>query len=332
MPRLPLEAAVAWVADIFARHGASPVAAASVGRALVLAEADDLGGHGLSRIASYVDILKSGKIDGKASPTLTRPRPGTIMVDAACGFSYPAIDLAIEALPAAAHANGIALAAITRSNHAGAAGLHVERLAERGLVALFFANTPEAIAPWGGQKAVFGTNPIAFAAPLPGRLPLVIDLALSKVARGNIIAAKQRGTAIPEGWALDAHGQPTTDPDAALKGTMIAMGDAKGAALALMVEVLAAALVGSHLSMEASSFIDATGPPPETGQLIIAIDPASLGHGRFGASMTQLAAAIENQPGARLPGQRRMGSRQKVAAQGLDIPDALIARFPIAHA
>ncbi len=328
MTRLTLDVAQAWVADIFTRSGANPAAAASVARALVYAEADGLGGHGLSRIPSYVAILESGKIDGQATPTLTRPRPGTIMVDAACGFAYPAIDLAIEALPEIARENGIALAGITRSNHAGAAGLHVERLAEQGLVALFFANTPEAIAPWGGKKAVFGTNPIAFAAPLPGRAPLVIDLALSKVARGNIIAAKQKGVAIPEGWALDASGQPTTDADAALKGTMIAMGDAKGAALALMVEVLAAALVGSHLSQEASSFIDAAGPPPETGQLIIAIDPGGLGHGRFGASMTQLAEAIESQPSARLPGQRRIDLRRKAAELGLDIPDALLQRFP----
>ena len=134
-------------------------------------------------------------------------------------------------------------------------GRHVERLAEQGLVALFFANTPEAIAPWGGTRAVFGTNPIAFAAPLEGRAPVVVDLALSKVARGDIVAAKQRGEAIPAGWALDKDGRPTTDADAALAGTMIALGDAKGAALALMVEVLAAALTDTHSPSKLPPFL-----------------------------------------------------------------------------
>ena len=176
-----------WAKGVFAANGATAVTAQSVAQALVSAEADGLKGHGLSRLPTYVGMLKSGKIKGDAVPQLTKTRPGTAIVDAACGFAYPAIDLACAELPAMARACGIALAGITRSNHAGAIGHHVERLAEQGLVAIFLANTPEAIAPWGGRKAVFGTNPIAFAAPLPGRPPLVIDLALSKVARGNKI-------------------------------------------------------------------------------------------------------------------------------------------------
>ena len=144
-------------------------------------------------------------------------------------------------------------------------------------MALLFANTPAAMAPWGGAQALLGTNPIAFACPLPGREPIVVDLSLSKVARGNILAAKQRGERIPEGWALDEAGQPTTDPDAALRGTMLPLGDAKGTALALMVELLAAGLTGATYAAEASSFLDAKGPPPGTGQLIVAFDPAALG-------------------------------------------------------
>jgi (2R)-3-sulfolactate dehydrogenase (NADP+) len=186
---------------------------------------------------------------------------------------------------------------------------------------LFFANTPEAIAPWGGTRAVFGTNPIAFAAPLEGSAPVVIDLALSKVARGNIVAAKQKGEPIPEGWALDKDGQPTTDAGAALAGTMIALGDAKGAALALMVEVLAAALVGTHFAFEASSFLDDKGGPPQTGQLIIAIDPAGFGHTTFGERMQVLAQAIESQEGTRLPGVRRLVLREKAQREGLDVSD-----------
>jgi (2R)-3-sulfolactate dehydrogenase (NADP+) len=220
-----------------------------------------------------------------------------------------------------ARAAGIAGAAIRRSHHCGAAGHPVERLAEQGLVAVMFANTPAAIAPWGGSIPVFGTNPIAFACPLPGRAPAVIDLALSKVARGNILAAKQKDERIPQGWALDAAGQPTTDPDAALAGTMLPVGDAKGTALALMVELLAAGLTGANFAAEASSFLDAEGPPPGTGQLIIAFDPAAFGGSvaRFGV----LVASVESQPGARLPGTRRLAARRKAARDGLPVSDAL---------
>lgn len=305
------------------RAGTGEANARSVARALVLAEADGLKGHGLSRAPMYARQAKVGKVDGHATPALTKKKPGVIAIDAAHGFAYPAIDMAESALPEIAHSQGVAAASIHRSHHCGAAGHPVERLAEAGLVALMFVNTPSAIAPWGGSKPVFGTNPIAFACPLPGRAPLTIDLSLSKVARGNIMAAKQRGEKIPEGWALDAQGNPTTDPDAALGGTMVPMGDAKGTALALMVELLAGGLTGANYAAEASSFLDAEGPPPGTGQSIVVFDPAAFGANavtRFGV----LAQSIEAQQGARLPGERRLKAREKAKAEGLSVPDALV--------
>jgi (2R)-3-sulfolactate dehydrogenase (NADP+) len=264
-------------------------------------------------------MVRSGKIDGTARPSSTRPRPGVLAIDAAHGFAYPALDLVVAELPALAAAQGIATAAIRRSNHCGETGLPCEALAREGLVALLFANTPGAMAPWGGREPVFGTNPIAFAAPLEGREPAVVDLALSRVARGPIVAAKQRGESIPEGWALDADGNATTDPGKALQGSMIPFGDAKGAALAFMVEVLAACLPGANLAFEASSFLDGNGPPPATGQLLLAIDPAAFGHARFGERMAALAGAIERQPGARLPGARRLANRNRAAREGIAI-------------
>jgi (2R)-3-sulfolactate dehydrogenase (NADP+) len=217
-------------------------------------------------------------------------------------------------------------APIRRSHHCGAAGHVVERLAEEGLVALIFANTPAAIAPWGGSRGVFGTNPIAFSCPLEDAPPIVVDLSLSKVARGNVLAAKQRGERIPEGWALDEAGRATTDPDAALRGTMLPFGEAKGTALALMVELLAAGLTGASFAAEASSFLDDQGGPPDTGQLIIAIDPQAFGGHpikRFGV----LARMIEDQPGARLPGRRRLALREKARVEGLAIPDAVLKQI-----
>jgi (2R)-3-sulfolactate dehydrogenase (NADP+) len=315
--RFPVAELERLLTGAFERGGASSLQAGSVAKALVAAEADGLKGHGLSRIASYMDMLRTGKVDGKAVPTASHPRPGIVAIDAARGFAYPAIDLAKELLPALARRQGIACAAIRRSNHCGVAGHHAEHLARQGLVALFFANTPSAIAPWGGSKPAFGTNPIAFAAPLKERAPVVVDLSVSKVARGNILAAKQRNQPIPKGWALDAEGHETTDPVKALAGTMVPMADAKGAALAFMVETLAACLVGANLAFEASTFFDGAGASPETGQLMIAIDPAGFGHQRFSERLATLCAMIEGQTGARLPGQRRTGLRQAAYRDGL---------------
>lgn len=322
MPVLTLQAAEDLVADTLVRCRTSEPNARIVARALVAAEADGLKGHGLSRLPSYAAQARAGKIDGVAEPVVSRPKPAVVAVDAAHGFAFPAIEAACAALPEVARAQGIAVAPIRRSHHCGAAGHPVERLAEGGLVALLFANTPAAIAPWGGSRGVFGTNPIAFACPLPGRAPIVVDLSLSKVARGNVLAAKQRGEPIPEGWAFDAAGQPTTDPKAALDGTMAPLGDAKGTALALMVELLAAGLTGAVYAADASSFLDAEGPPPGTGQLILAFDPAALGGD--GAHFAALAQAVEAQAGARLPGSRRLDARRKAQSQGVAVAEGLM--------
>ena len=327
MPNLTIVEAENLVVAALVRAGTGEANAASVARALVAAEADGLKGHGLSRVPSYCAQVRARKVDGHAIPVAARPKPAILAVDAAHGFAYPALDLVLTELPEIARHQGIGAAPVRRSHHCGAAGHPVERLAEKGLVALLFANTPSAIAPHGGNRAVFGTNPIAFACPLPGREPIVVDLALSKVARGNIIAAGQRGDVIPEGWALDAEGRPTTDPDAALKGTMVPLGDAKGTALALMVELLAAGLTGAVYAADASSFIDTEGGPPGTGQLVLALDPSALGGEGGLARFSALAEAIEAQEGARLPGSRRLASRKRAADRGLEVADKLLAEI-----
>jgi (2R)-3-sulfolactate dehydrogenase (NADP+) len=326
MPVLTLAEAHELVVAALRRNRTSDANAQSVARALVAAEADGLKGHGLSRVPTYAAQAKAGKVNGLATPSAERARPGLLAVDAAHGFAYPALALAEAALPDMARQNGIAAAAIRRSHHCGAAGHPVERLADLGLVALLFANTPAAIAPWGGAVGLFGTNPVAFACPRRDGAPIVVDLSLSKVARGNILAAKQKGEQIPEGWALDAAGRLTTDPDAALGGTMVPLGDAKGTALALMVELLAAGLTGANFAAEASSFLDAEGPPPGTGQLILAFDPAAF-DGDALARFALLAQAIEQQPGARLPGARRLAARRRAAEDGINVADALVKQI-----
>jgi LDH2 family malate/lactate/ureidoglycolate dehydrogenase len=164
-----------------------------------------------------------------------------------------------------------------------------------------------------------GTNPIAFACPRSGQPPLVIDLSLSKVARGKIMVAAQKGEAIPEGWALDAEGNATTDAKKALGGTMLPLGDAKGAALVLMVELLSAALSASHFGFEASSFFDAKGPPPRVGQLLLLIDPARFAGDAFAGRVETLLGAILGQAGTRLPGERRLKLRAAAALGGRQV-------------
>lgn len=325
--RMEREALTGLVARAFEGAGVAPDNAASVARALVSAEIDGQPGHGLSRVAAYAAQARAGKVAGEARPEITRAAPGWLAVDAGHGFAYPALEATIAELVPLARAQGVAGAALRRSHHCGQLGAQVERLAEAGLVALMVANTPKAMAAWGGREALFGTNPIAFAAPVGGAAPLVIDMSLSKVARGKVMAARKAGEPIPEGIALDREGQPTTDPDAAMAGTMVPAGEAKGAALALMVEVLAATLTGAVPSREASSFFDAEGPPPGVGQLILALDPGLTPEPGFGAGMAALAAAMGADPGVRLPGSRRLAARERAAAEGVAVPAHLMAEI-----
>ena len=321
---LGLDEALSLTAAAFRACGTTPETAESVAKALVAAEVDGQKGHGLSRVASYAAQARSGKVRVDAVPRLERVAPAFLRVDADHGFAYPAIDLAIEALVEAVSECGLAAAAIVNSHHFGQATYHVERLANRGLLALLFGNSPKAIAPWGGKAGVFGTNPIALAAARDNAPPLTIDLSLSKVARGKIMAAAKSGDAIPEGWALDRAGQPTTDPAEALEGTMLPIGDAKGVALAMVVEVLAASLVGAHHGFEASSFFSEDGPPPAVGQLLLAFDPYRLCARDFSERLETLIAAVDGQEGARLPGTRRLAARQAARQHGIQVSHALV--------
>lgn len=321
--RLSLDEARAYAARALETFGAEAGNAAITARALVAAEADGLGSHGLTRLPSYSAMVSAGKIDGHARPVSRRAAPSVLVVDAGNGFAYPAIEHALPEAEAVARETGIALVSIRRSSHFGVAGQPVEALAERGLVALAFSNASASIAPWGGKKAIFGTNPLAFATPLRDRPPAVVDLSVAKVARGNVLAAAQRGEPIPEGWALDPEGRPTTDSKAGLAGTMVPMGEAKGTALAFLIEVMAAGLAASTFSFDAPSFFDGEGPPAAVGHVIIAIDPGRTAGAAYLDHLERLAGAIEAEPGARLPGQRRLANRARAAVEGVNVPPAL---------
>ena len=291
--------------------------------ALVRSESDGQRGHGLARIPSYAAQVRSGKVRGNAKPEILDVKPGLFRVNAGFGFAYPAINLALSELVPRVRKLGIAAAALYRSHHFGVAGHPCEDLARQGFIAFIYGNTPKAMAPFGASQKVLGTNPIAFAAPFE-QDPLVIDFALSVVARGKILAAKQAGTPIPEGWALTPDGTPTSDPEAALAGSMVPIGGAKGAALALMIEIMSACLAGAALGTEAGSLLEGEGDPPNLGQVILVIDAGSLSVGNFAGRIRDLAAIYETLDDARFPGLKRLENRRVAERRGLCIPTTLM--------
>ena len=299
-----------------------------VANALVKAEVDGKFGHGISRVMSYAAQAKIGKVDGNADPIVSHTKPGVLSVDASNGFAYPAIKMLTNMLPKIAHSQGIAMGGVYRSHHFGVAGHIVEKIAEMGMVSLLFGNTPSAIAPWKGKKPLFGTNPLAFGAPTENGQHLIIDLAVSKVARGKVLKASQENKKIPFGWAVDKNGIDTDDPKEALRGTMLPFGDAKGSAIALMIEILAAAITGANFAYEADSFLDANGNPPNVGQLLIIIDPESMGSKkRFFNKIGSMIESILVQKNTHLPGSNRFKLREKATKEGLNINNKILGEI-----
>ena len=299
-----------------------------VANALVKAEVDGKFGHGISRVMSYAAQAKIGKVDGNADPIVSHTKPGVLSVDASNGFAYPAIKMLTNMLPKIAHSQGIAMGGVYRSHHFGVAGHIVEKIAEMGMVSLLFGNTPSAIAPWKGKKPLFGTNPLAFGAPTENGQHLIIDLAVSKVARGKVLKASQENKKIPFGWAVDKNGIDTDDPKEALRGTMLPFGDAKGSAIALMIEILAAAITGANFAYEADSFLDANGNPPNVGQLLIIIDPESMGSKkRFFNKIGSMIESILVQEDTHLPGSNRFKLREKATKEGLNINKKILGEI-----
>lgn len=326
MPQIDASLLEQLLTDILIRHNTSVSNARCVAQALVRADIDGLHSHGAARTFAYAKQARNGKVDGNATPTITHPTSGVICVDAAGGFAYPAIELGLEAATRAVKTTGITMLSVGQSHHSGAIGQFIEPLAIDGLLVMAFSNATAAIAPAGGIKALFGTNPIAFAAPRKDAPPLLLDLSLSKVARGKIKLAADAGRPIPEGWAIDTQGHPTTDSSAALDGALLPIGEAKGAALALMLELLCAGLSGSNYGFQAGSFFTEDGVQPRIGQLFIIIDPQHF-QPRFAEHAEVLFREILAQPGTRLPGSQRFANRERALCEGIDLDEALLRQL-----
>ena len=249
-------------------------------------------------------------------------------MDAKTGFAHPAIDLGFESLIRLAREQGIAALAIRNSYNCGVLGYHTARLARAGLVGLGFTNAPASIAPSGGSKPVVGTNPFSVAVPGPGNDPaILIDQSASTIAKSEVMKHAREGKAIPVGWALDPDGNPTTDPEVGLKGSMAPSGGYKGVGTALLVETMAAVLTGATLGIDASPFSGTVGGPPRTGQFFIAISPAATAGDNFAPLVSRLVDAVHAQDGARLPGDGRSRHRARAHVQGVPVNTATLQRI-----
>ena len=307
--------------------GANEAMAAATARALVAAELQGLASHGASRIPQYCGHVGNGRANGKAVARVVRERAGACLVDAGGGLAFAACELAVEEAIRRAKGHGVAFASVTNSNHFGVAAWHLEPVARAGLVGIGFGNSPAAMPAWGGKRPLFGTNPVAAVFPRREGDALSIDLSLSAVARGKIMVAARDGKPIPEGWAIDAEGRPTTDAKAALAGSMLPAGGVKGAMLALVVELLACALSGAAYGFESDSFFTAEGKPTRIGQGFLVVDPDALaGRDVYLERVETLVAAMLEDEGVRLPGARRAELARRNAA-GIDVPSALMKQI-----
>jgi len=302
--------------------------AEAAARHLVRAEEQGLPTHGMSRVPFYCGMLRKGRADGAAQPAMVADRAAACLIDNRDGLPYVSVQWAVEEVIQRARRNGIGFAGIRNSAHVGVLGIHLLAVAEAGLVGLAFTNSPAAIPAWGGKKALFGTNPVAGVFPRKDKDPIVVDLALTTVVRGRIMMAMRKGERIPEGWALDRHGRPTTDPKEAIEhGSLFPIGGAKGAMLGLMFELICASLTGAAIGPEADSFFSEEGNRPRVGQAFIAIDPGALaGMDRFSERVETVVKTMLADPEVRLPGARRFASEAS-SRKGIEVPDELLAQI-----
>ena len=321
--RMTLDQCRALATQVLADNGCDRPNAEAIAATVTAAERDRCHSHGLFRIPGYVTSLRNGKANGRAAPRAERLGPTMIRVHGDGGYTPLALELGRAPLIEAAREFGMAALAITRTIHFAALWPETEALAKQGLVAMAFTSSPPYLAPAGGKRPFFGTNPMSFAWPREGRPPMVFDQASAAMARGEVMVAARDGHALPDGAGIDADGNPTNDPAEVLKGAQLPFGGHKGSAIALMVDLLAGPLIGEATSAEAGAADNGDGTAALGGELILALDPARfgaadpLGHGE------RLFADLLAQPGTRLPSDRRFKARAETPSTGIEIPQSL---------
>lgn len=329
MSRLSITALTSLAVRALRASGASDSQARSAARYLVAADAQGLVTHGVARVPTYCAHLRSGRAKGGAVPRVSRDSGAACLIDADTGLGFEPCELAIEQAVARARAGGIGFSGVTNSHHCGALGILLESVAGQSMVGLAFSTAPAAISPWGGKRALFGTNPVAAIFPRRAAPPIVVDLSLTQVTRGQIMLLQQEGKPIPEGWGMDSDGKPTTDPDKILfGGSLHAVGGLKGTMLALAVELICCALTGAMLSHQLESLHLAGGSPLKLGQAFIVIDPGSLaGSDVYSDRVEALVEAMLEEEGVRLPGDRRHRLAAQAASDGIEVSDTMLAEL-----
>ncbi|NIM69093.1 MAG: Ldh family oxidoreductase [Xanthomonadales bacterium] len=308
-------------------NGCDEINAGAVSRVIAAAERDGCHAHGLMRLPGYVAALRSGKVNGHARPTVHSQSAAVLRVDGDRGYAPLALELGTQSLGGAAKQAGIAALALVNTHHFAALWYEIEMMAAQGLVAMACTSYKPAVLPAGGTRALYGTNPLAFGWPRSGGQPVVFDQASAVMARGEVMLAASEGRTLPEGVGVDPQGQPTTDPQAVLKGALLAFGGYKGSSIAMMVELLAGALIGECFSFEAASRDNEDGGPPRGGEFMLAIDPAHLGDGDGWQSHAELLfGEICAQQGTRLPGERRYRHRAVALQEGVAVSTGLLEK------
>jgi len=323
MPQLSLADIESFCYDALTQAGASEEQARIVSEEIADAEAEGIRNVGLGYMHLYLKHLHCGKVKAHAQPKIVKTSAAATVIDADYGFCHHAYIIGEQRLIETARGQGVGLMSIHHSSSAGVLGWFVRRLAREGLVSLMFANSSKAVAAHGGKVPFFGTNPFAFGAPRATEEPLVVDMATASTARVNLVRAAAEGREIEPGHAIDAEGNPTTDPAAGLKGAQLPVGGPKGFGLGLMVDILGGVLTGSNCSYEASMFATTEGGPPNVGQTIIAMDPAFYSEGFVEHLETMVSAMTEGNE-VRVPGERRAALRAQYQVEGIDVPQSLI--------
>jgi LDH2 family malate/lactate/ureidoglycolate dehydrogenase len=313
-------------ADALRRAGVSAEDAEISAGILVDAETMGIGTHGIVRIPQYVDRINRGGVDATASIHIDRKAPSLAVVDGGNGLGTAVGGRALEAALDMAADTGIAWVGCRHSNHCGAMAPYALRACDAGLVLVAGTNASTTMIPWGGSERRMGNNPLCIAAPCADGVHVILDMAMSVAARGKIRAAQAAGTPIPEGWAVDASGLPTTDPAAALAGSLLAVGGYKGSGLSLAMDMLSGVLTGATFLTDVSSWSEDPGVPSGLGHFFLLIDPGRLlGTQAFADAMERFKAIVSGTPRADaatpvlLPGQREQERRRAALRDGVDL-------------
>ena len=277
---------------------------------IMKAERDGSLSHGLFRLPAYVAGLKSGKINGKNRPKVSKITPSVVKVDGNNCLAPMVLNKSLPELIKAAQENGVAVLSITNSHHMAAMWPETEAIAEEGLVAFACTSYKPAVAPAGSIKPLFGTNPISFAWPRKNKPPVVYDMATASMAMGEVQVAKREGHKVPLGTGLTKDGKDTTDPaEIADGGVLLPFGGYKGSGIAMMVELLAGALVGDNFSYETAEKDNNDGGPPSGGEFILAISPEKLSNSDWDTHSSKFFEKMKSMGDVRLPGERRHKNR-----------------------